>query len=375
MTTTYTNTTYTKVESISGDFYAVTDSVRLGAEEGKSNDIFFHSAGQAFLYGGGGNDYMTSWSPEISYLFGQSGDDTLESGDGRGKMLDGGTGNDTLISRPRFDTLEPTGVTEPFGYTLNSQLDRMAHWGQAVISEQYKTGLDTLIGGKGQDRFAVGVQSDSTEGYALKAPRVRIMLNDGDGHDILTGGVTGSVFSIGGWSFPFNYLERWEQIKVSWNTFVPGFNPNITDWDDWGSPQIPYLWTNNDFATGLTEAQAENLEVNVNAENIAFTFKKLPRFNFSSDRFEVTLGYGTDVNTLRYVERVQGDITVDKINVNTGSSSFFFSGEQIRNIYQAFTQYHAQNLTVAMDTITAVRSNTDLLQIIQNNSTPVTSIA
>ncbi len=313
-----------------GSAYYVTDDVRLGAEEGRLDDYFIHSAGAAFLYAGGGNDYLNSYSDEISYLFGQSGNDVLIASGGSGKLLDGGAGNDLLISEER-----------DYAYQ--------------------NTALDTLIGGTGQDKFVVGNYDNSNgllygDAYKRLAPKVRIVLNNGDGNDVLTGSPTTAIAA-----------PQW----------------------DFGLPSKPTLVSQNEFTTGLVEAQAENLEVNVNASNIAFAFKALEPLDRSAllvpgddetpaiiGRFEVTLGYGTGINTLRYVERLPGTgLTVDQINVNTGSGSFFFSGGQIRNIYQAFTAYQAQNPTVNINSLSAVRSNADLLQIIQNNSTPVTGIA
>ncbi|MFM7469724.1 MAG: hypothetical protein ACKO37_09520 [Vampirovibrionales bacterium] len=298
-----------------GTFYTVTGNVRLAANAGRLDDYFIHTSGQAFIYAGAGNDYIRSSAYDISYLFGQDGNDILIADDGRGKYLDGGVGNDILISSSR-------------------------------LSASNNNAVDTLVGGQGNDRFVVGeisadlVNNGFEDPWAAKAPQVRILLNDGDGHDVLTGSTAGELDA------PLWYFAL---------------------------PKKPIV-----TPVELTEAQANRLEVNVNANNVTFNFRKLNNIDLALapgdegpstiERFEVTLGYGTGINSLRYVERLQGDTSVDQINVGSGA---FFTGQQVRNIYQAFTSYQASNPSVAIDTISSVRNNSELLQIIAQNSTSI----
>jgi Ca2+-binding RTX toxin-like protein len=127
------------------------------------NDQIFGNANDDFLLGGAGNDSLYG-GKDSDELVGEAGNDFLFGNLGN-DLLDGGEGNDSLFGGQSTDDRPPELLIGGLGNDLLSG-DRGADYlfgfeylldGSNTLTPLGAGEIDTLIGGEGIDRFALGV--------------------------------------------------------------------------------------------------------------------------------------------------------------------------------------------------------------------------
>lgn len=126
-------------------------------------------SGDDTVYGGSGNDYVTSGDGDDS-LFGGSGNDTLFAGSGV-DVLNGGSGQDSLYGAEGVDTLSGgTGNDYLYGGSdldvLFGGADNDVLFGDDLNATRASGGNDILDGGYGNDTLFGGIGADKLTGGA-----------------------------------------------------------------------------------------------------------------------------------------------------------------------------------------------------------------
>ena len=168
---------------------------------GDGNDTLYdQTTGNDSLLGGLGNDYLSSYQ--------STGNDSLDGGDGNDSLF-GGLGNDTLVGGLADDLMDGLegndsmsggdGTDTLYGGDDNDLLD--GGDGNDTLYDQ-TTGVDTLIGGLGNDFLSTYQSSgaDSLDGGAGNDSLYGSIGNDtlsgGSGVDVLYGGDGDDLYLI-----------------------------------------------------------------------------------------------------------------------------------------------------------------------------------
>ena len=173
------------------------------------NDRLDADTGNDTLSGGDGNDVLTGWDGN-DVLYGGNGDDSLEGVNGDDKLyggagtdglaggkgrdhLDGGIGNDALVGDDTGTVYADVLLGGP-GDDAVSYFDRTAGVtvdadgasgddGQAGEHDSVGADVETIIGGRGNDRLTGNNADGQLQGYAGDD-----VLHGGGGNDLVEGG-------------------------------------------------------------------------------------------------------------------------------------------------------------------------------------------
>ncbi|MFM7469489.1 MAG: beta strand repeat-containing protein, partial [Vampirovibrionales bacterium] len=277
------------------------------------------TGGMSLVYGGLGND--TLYAVGLNTLYGEDGNDTLYAvngtlayGGNNNDLLYGGTGSSTLYGEAGNDTL----TSAMGGDTLDGGDGDDVLISNVVENASFNTRTDTLISGAGNDVLVGGnFMTQQQTGNML------IQLGLNGGNDTLTG-TQGSLTPVIA-----------ESVKVVLDT----------------SDSVIRLAFNN-AGTQLDGSSTPHNTV------------------------QVTIEYGSgSYSTLQYMEfnntnNTPSSKVVDVLQVATGNTttSYYFTGEKIIQIYQAFLTYQNANPGIDISNLGVVRTNIDLLNIIATNS-------
>jgi Ca2+-binding RTX toxin-like protein len=156
---------------------------------GAQNDQLFGGAGEDSLYGETGNDYLYG-GDDSDYLDGGTANDTLDGGAGA-DVMHGGTGDDTYVVDSKFNAYDevneaPNSGNDTviiqsemifFDFTLAANVENLILTGNVIAGignelNNYilgnavdnilngQTGIDTLVGGNGNDTYYVDSPDD-----------------------------------------------------------------------------------------------------------------------------------------------------------------------------------------------------------------------
>jgi Ca2+-binding RTX toxin-like protein len=141
---------------------------------GSGNDTFSGSGGNETLTGGSGDDQISGRDGD-DFLGGGTGNDTLSDGNGQ-DTVSGGSGNDVIRAEADGDddTFDGGDGCDTLDYSASEDgitvdfIEGTASGGD--IGSDTFCGIDTVVGGSGDDRFVVGQQP--------------VVLEGGDGDDV-----------------------------------------------------------------------------------------------------------------------------------------------------------------------------------------------
>jgi Ca2+-binding RTX toxin-like protein len=155
--------------------------IRGGLLQGNAGNDTLRTPAQATIYGGQGNDSITTTDPSTSsFLQGNKGDDLISGGSA--DTLLGGQGNDTLTGGGFLNgNLGDDSISASAGVAFGEDgNDTISATGNATIDAG--AGNDSLIGTSGSNTLLGGAGADTLE--------------SGQGVDLLTGGAGADVFQF-----------------------------------------------------------------------------------------------------------------------------------------------------------------------------------
>lgn len=169
--------------------------VTLGDGDDRYLDSGLRFVSEVTVYGGSGDDRITSMSGRNKYFYGGPGDDVLEDSwttSNGSAWMDGGAGKDTLVDGPGFGRLvgragnDLISGGEGRDFLRGSQGRDVLRGGQQEDRLRGEEGADTLIGGRERDRLKSGPGADRINARDTRKDLVDCGHSLGGGPDRLT---------------------------------------------------------------------------------------------------------------------------------------------------------------------------------------------
>ncbi len=180
-----------------GDDVLTGGNGRDNLQGGNDNDTLNGGGNRDWLYGDGGNDIINGGDGN-DIIRGGEGNDTLNGGDDFDRLygddgddiIDGGNGNDRILGGNDNDQLSG-GAGQDFLYGESG--DDTLNGGESADTLFGGSGIDTLNGGNHNDRVYGGDDNDIINGDAgsdiLNGENGNDTINGGNGNDVIQGGV------------------------------------------------------------------------------------------------------------------------------------------------------------------------------------------
>jgi len=162
---------------------------------GLAGNDYLKTAISSSIYGGDGNDTITSTLANASnkltaayrdYLFGGNGNDSISSTGGANDQIFGGNGNDTIASGDGQDIVHGDAGNDSITGGIGNQQLYGDVGNDTVTGGQ---GNQSLFGGVGNDSVSAGIDANTLTGAAVDNHWVY----GGDGNDTVTGGAATTV--------------------------------------------------------------------------------------------------------------------------------------------------------------------------------------